>query len=590
MKIPIHLLKNLNDNAAGRLRLKLFKEITKKENVYPSNKETIRYIESINNNHYAIAELFTYILTDGSTYKATFSDLPTVQNHDELNTLLQNLDTFPQQDPALYEIKDVNNSKKNLLVWIKCEKLENSNGHFYIIILLDEDHFPKELAFYVEIRSCQEQPNPAIIYSNGSNQTIQLNRDDSRIFKNDMIGICLSILTHLFYSPHDSLIPIEKTSMLSSKIQSCNPPPEDTTYNALLENLIKGNAKCYTAIIDMDLIIPYSYHYCFNIPFNLISAIEKRNFNKKIQSLAVYPKNNKYIMSDDYITYMILRKRNIKRAKAIIISKSKPQAVQILATGGIELLPPLRIIHFNNYDSLDYEINEHLLQKHIEHLIAFDNFKSTWRSKCVVLTEDTDTKLLENLLIANGFNLDQTILLSYKNSTNLGNLELTTQTLKNTYPFASILIHRDLDYLPDKEVETIKSRIEKYNATPFITDGTDIESYYLNEHHIHILYPTIPFKKIQELLMQATNSLKQESIELIKKQEFGERYKNKNTHLDLFLEDLFNNNPNRYRHGKKTLKAFISLLQKELKQNINILKPTEALKNSLLMQIKDSIW
>jgi hypothetical protein len=48
----------------------------------------------------------------------------------------------------------------------------------------------------------------------------------------------------------------------------------------------------------------------------------------------------------------------------------------------------------------------------------------------------------------------------------------------------NVVIHRDRDFMTDIEVETIGNKITEASALPFITCGSDIESYYISAEHL----------------------------------------------------------------------------------------------------------
>jgi predicted ATPase len=97
----------------------------------------------------------------------------------------------------------------------------------------------------------------------------------------------------------------------------------------------------------------------------------------------------------------------------------------------------------------------------------------------IVLTEDRKTRYLERLLELNGFNMGRTLIYSYKTSSNLESASLFTDFLKNVSPGIQVMIHRDRDFMTDEESAGIEGRINQEQAIPFITAGSDIESYFI---------------------------------------------------------------------------------------------------------------
>jgi len=113
----------------------------------------------------------------------------------------------------------------------------------------------------------------------------------------------------------------------------------------------------------------------------------------------------------------------------------------------------------------------------------FDKLKAG-EIKSVILTEDRNTKYLEILLSGNNFNLQEHLVYSYKTSSNLEGASLFVDFLKDAANGCKVVIHRDRDFMTNDETERISDRIREAGAIPFITSGSDIESYFSTPAHI----------------------------------------------------------------------------------------------------------
>lgn len=116
-------------------------------------------------------------------------------------------------------------------------------------------------------------------------------------------------------------------------------------------------------------------------------------------------------------------------------------------------------------------------------LDSFDRLRAD-QVKLLVLTEDRDKKYLEFLLEQNNFNMDEIIIYSYKTSSNLEGAVLFVDFLREMAPNCQIMIHRDRDFMTDEEAEIICQSITRSGAMPFITTGSDIESYFISPEHL----------------------------------------------------------------------------------------------------------
>lgn len=110
--------------------------------------------------------------------------------------------------------------------------------------------------------------------------------------------------------------------------------------------------------------------------------------------------------------------------------------------------------------------------------------------KCVVLTEDLNTRPIVTILSASGFNIDEVDIWSYKGCSKIDTAFALAAFVRKHSPSTKILLHRDRDYFTEEEIRTFRAEIEAANIYCFVTTGTDAESHFLNVEHIHYLYPT----------------------------------------------------------------------------------------------------
>jgi energy-coupling factor transporter ATP-binding protein EcfA2 len=102
----------------------------------------------------------------------------------------------------------------------------------------------------------------------------------------------------------------------------------------------------------------------------------------------------------------------------------------------------------------------------------------------VFLTEDSDRRMLETLLTNVAFPMARCLFFSYKTSANLEAAKLLTNFILTSAPGTKVVIHRDRDFMTVNEVEVVAANITSCGATPFITEGCDIESYFLESQHL----------------------------------------------------------------------------------------------------------
>lgn len=108
---------------------------------------------------------------------------------------------------------------------------------------------------------------------------------------------------------------------------------------------------------------------------------------------------------------------------------------------------------------------------------------SEGKYKAIFLTEDRSTNLLTILLRNSGFDMDQTAILPYNGVTSINLLTPLVRQIKDVSK-ATIIVHRDRDFLEKEEVEEWKKEIIKIGAEAFVTREIDMEGYFSTKKYI----------------------------------------------------------------------------------------------------------
>jgi hypothetical protein len=129
--------------------------------------------------------------------------------------------------------------------------------------------------------------------------------------------------------------------------------------------------------------------------------------------------------------------------------------------------------------------------------------------KAVILTEDSATGFLTTLLRNSGFNLDETALLPYNGVTSIHLLKPLVKQIKDVSD-ATIIVHRDRDFLEQDEIEIWKKEIRSIGAEPFVTSDIDVEAYYCSDDYIALA--TDKKVDIKQLKTETTENQDEEII------------------------------------------------------------------------------
>lgn len=219
-------------------------------------------------------------------------------------------------------------------------------------------------------------------------------------------------------------------------------------------------------------------------------------------------------------------------------------------------------------------------------------------TRCVVASEDTDTEPLRALLWSNGFIEADTEVESYAGCTKSEAAVLLGGFLHEKATHVRLVVHRDRDYLGADAAANFTQSLTAAGVGPFLTEGNDLESYFLNPDHLHELNPGVTRQRIQALLDQATTDTVDKSIQAIVNQRTAEAFDRRRrggdapNHGAIATQALadYTANPGELRRGKEVIGRLIALLQQELGNNPRVYAPSLHLQSVALRAISRGIW
>lgn len=194
-----------------------------------------------------------------------------------------------------------------------------------------------------------------------------------------------------------------------------------------------------------------------------------------------------------------------------------------------------------------------------------------------VITEDENLDLIKAYFRMHGYADEETEYISYFGCDTIGSAIVIGKYIKANNNESKIIIHRDRDYLTDVEIETTRQKVERNGFIFFVTEGVDIESNFINSNHINSLYPEISIEEINQIIKDATEESKRDSLDRLLKK-FALQKKS-----GIEFIDNYENNKERYRYGKKVYGLVKSKIQQRIGRNPNLLNRTEFIINTNLI-------
>lgn len=232
------------------------------------------------------------------------------------------------------------------------------------------------------------------------------------------------------------------------------------------------------------------------------------------------------------------------------------------------------------------------LTKIYEHQSEIEDLKSKLIQledsvRFVVLTEDEKHEHVISYFKAQGCNAEITEFYSYLGANQISSALILGKYLKDKRPDIQVIIHRDRDYHNDKDIDSIRSRVEKSGFVFFVTKGVDLESEYICPKHINALYQEISIEKAEALINNATLKAKDASIDRLIDHDLKSNKPEQSAYAKQIrlLNKKYEDNVERYRYGKKVFGELKSEIHRTLKTNPDLFKETEFIKNEALVEI-----
>ena len=211
----------------------------------------------------------------------------------------------------------------------------------------------------------------------------------------------------------------------------------------------------------------------------------------------------------------------------------------------------------------------------------------------VVLTEDADVRFMNAILSANGLGDNDCTVWSYRGCTSLSGATAMAQFIQDAAPGVKILVHRDRDYLREADAKRADETYLRKGLPIFWTRGVDIESEFLTQEHVTIVYGDADMAV--ELLRDATDEVRKESIRVMVNARSEEAFafrRDGGPVVDVgaiaqSAESDFDADPERYRHGKKCLKILNRLAQERTGRSRPIAVASSALRREDLQTFRE---
>ena len=230
-------------------------------------------------------------------------------------------------------------------------------------------------------------------------------------------------------------------------------------------------------------------------------------------------------------------------------------------------------------------------------LDSIDYFADT-QTKCVVVTEDSDTDALKALLDSTGFVEEDTRIASYAGCSKVEAATVLGQFIQTHANNVHVIVHRDGDYMGTTEADTYRREIENCGLKPFLTDGPDVEWYFLNGNHLASLNTGVTSEQVEGMILDAINETRDQSIKAMINLRTERAFRQKARtgqapdHGAISLQAVsdYDANPRSQCRGKIVLGHVKARLQQATGTNPRVFEASEHLACTVLTAAAGEIW
>lgn len=211
--------------------------------------------------------------------------------------------------------------------------------------------------------------------------------------------------------------------------------------------------------------------------------------------------------------------------------------------------------------------------------------------KFFVLTEDKEKFFIRDILLSSGFDEGDFGVFSYFGVTEPHKLKILTQFIRDMRPQATIIVHRDRDFMTDDETAQWEQKVRELKLQPFVTKGTDLEDAFVNPAYLseknanftELQAAAIISSALEELKVDAVKNFVNGRIEALRKSgstnpNYGE--------VAEFATQKLNNDPRSAIKGKPLLSRTRSKFRDERGVNLKIGGASTHLSNTDLENIR----
>ncbi|MDC0679697.1 Shedu anti-phage system protein SduA domain-containing protein [Sorangium atrum] len=362
-QIPDVLQRNLTNHVIGRARLSLYRDITGQDGVFPDVAQIRNFIFGVHRKNAGLGTAFLDILNTRSIHVVSRADLVCTV---DIDRLMEEIENHPLPTPLFLEVVSSIPEDEALGILIQRESLA-AGGYIYSATGIN-DSFPRGLVFRIEVLASKNNQEPTFWILSEAGWTTEGRAGCAGSDVLQMVVCALSRLNENRGGREMQLIPLKEAveSDLDFRSRAGTEPPVDKTYDQFLRAVLRRQVRCSTLSIRLDLIRPHDYDFCLSYPLDVVEDAKKMILSGKRPELLVYWGGSRFVVSDDYCTYLAYRALGHSTVPVVALGKFPRSIGRPKRTGYSELLPDVGVIRAAAEHLPDPELKDYLIDRRLE--------------------------------------------------------------------------------------------------------------------------------------------------------------------------------------------------------------------------------
>lgn len=228
-------------------------------------------------------------------------------------------------------------NEQHLGILVARHELKGGGLVYEVTLMNREDGI--DLVMRAEIRAARLQPEPfATIFSS----------DGWEVIPRDQITSIpeLALMIQVIVALHRSRYPeVSVAELANADIGPHVPPNENRDLVRLCAMAMQDKIQCTRITLPLDAVVPKDIFYALNYPIEEIRRLRDAHVDggRASTALLLYQRGGEFIMDDDYSAFLSYKSLSFKRVPAVVLGRFHAPNIEVLETGGRELIPPILV-------------------------------------------------------------------------------------------------------------------------------------------------------------------------------------------------------------------------------------------------------